>query len=349
MVCPSRLQLRHPERCSGGGARSALTELAVEGLYVERPLPTVRVDPSLGSVSFSYLRSGRGDGTDFYASLEDALNQSNPYRTIEPGFVFFSWIDRFDRDGQIVYMIEPGVYVRGDGLGRISLPHFQGLAFSRTPDRSFAWVLTGTETSVAPGFGQPTTGHWLGRFDTVWIYDMAQVGDYDWYQVGPNEWIEQRLVAVVTPDPVRPKGIEDDRWISIDLYEQTMMVYEGGQLVYATMVSSGLKGWWTQPGVFQVFSKLENDRMAGAFEADRSDFYYLEDVPWILYFDESRALHGAYWHNGFGYPRSHGCVNLSLVDSHWIYNWAKEGTWVYVFDPSGETPTDPLKYGPGGF
>ena len=88
--------------------------------------------------------------------------------------------------------------------------------------------------------------------------------------------------------------------------------------------------------------------MGGAFEADRSDYYFLEDVPWILYYDESRALHGAYWHNRFGYPRSHGCVNLPLADAHWIYDWAEEGTWVYVFDPTGETPTDPSKFGPGG-
>ncbi len=88
--------------------------------------------------------------------------------------------------------------------------------------------------------------------------------------------------------------------------------------------------------------------MAGSFTADHSDFYYLEDVPWILYYDQSRAIHGSYWHNGYGYPRSHGCVNMSPFDSHWIYNWAEEGTWVYVYDPSGRTPTDAELYGAGG-
>ncbi len=127
-----------------------------------------------------------------------------------------------------------------------------------------------------------------------------------------------------------------------------MTVYEQGQLVFATLISTGLDGWWTQPGVFQIYEKLEADPMAGSFAADRSDFYYLEDVPWILYFDESRAIHGSYWHNGYGYPRSHGCVNMSPFDSHWIFNWAEEGTWVYVYDPSGRTPTDAELYGAGG-
>jgi lipoprotein-anchoring transpeptidase ErfK/SrfK len=142
--------------------------------------------------------------------------------------------------------------------------------------------------------------------------------------------------------------VEGDRWISINLYEQTLTVYENSQMVFATMVSSGLDGWWTQPGVFQVYERLASDPMAGAFAADRSDYYYLEDVPWILYFDESRAIHGAYWHNGYGYPRSHGCVNLSPADAQWVYDWAEEGTWVYVFDPSGRTPVDPAQYGSGG-
>ena len=75
-----------------------------------------------------------------------------------------------------------------------------------------------------------------------------------------------------------------------------------------------------------------------------TDFYYLDNVPWTMYFDKARALHGAYWRTRFGYPQSHGCVNLSVGDAHWLYNWANEGDWVYVHDPSGLTPTDPALY-----
>ncbi|HEY46712.1 MAG TPA: L,D-transpeptidase [Anaerolineae bacterium] len=348
VLCPSRLQLRHPQLCSRGGAREELTRLAIEGYYPQRPLPTYSIDPELGNVPYFYLRSTREDGTHVYGNYQDALNEENPAWTVEPGFVFFSWIDRFDENGKIVYMITPGAYVNGDGLSRISLPNFHGVALRQTPDRPFAWVLASTRTVSEPGFGKPLTNHWVNRYETVWIYDVERVGNLDWYQIGPDEWLEQRLLAVVNPDPTVPEGVEDNRWISIDLYEQTLMVYEDGQLVYATLVSSGLKGWWTQPGVFQVYTKLDGDRMMGAFEVDRSDYYYLEDVPWTLYYDKARALHGAYWHNGFGYPRSHGCVNLSLIDAHWLFNWAEEGTWVYVFDPSGETPTDVEQYGVGG-
>ncbi len=88
--------------------------------------------------------------------------------------------------------------------------------------------------------------------------------------------------------------------------------------------------------------------MSGAFEADRSDYYYLEDVPFTLYYDGARALHGAYWRYNLGYPQSHGCVNLAIIDAHYLFDWAKDGDWVYVHDPSGVTPTDPKLYQGGG-
>jgi hypothetical protein len=348
LICPSRLQLRHSTRCANGGERDEMSQLAVQGFFPERTLPTYSVDPTLGKVPYYYLKSMKRDGTPVYGSYENAMAGENPAWTLDPGFVYLSWIDRIERDNKVIYMIAPGVYIEGGNASRISIPSFRGLAFYRTPYRAFAWVLMGTETSRAPGSDQPKADHWLNRYDLVWIYDVERVGDYDWYQVGQDEWIEQRLVAVAEPDTSRPDGVQSDRWITVNLYEQTLMVYEDGRMIYATLVSSGLGGWWTKPGVFQVFEKLEADKMSGAFESDRSDYYYLEDVPWILYYDESRALHGAYWHNRFGWPRSHGCVNLPVADAHWLYDWAEEGTWVYVFDPSGETPTEDSEYGPGG-
>ncbi|MGD2058367.1 MAG: L,D-transpeptidase [Anaerolineales bacterium] len=347
VTCPVRLQLRFPDRCRSGG-RGVITELAQRGEYPTHPFPLSSMDPSLGSLPFYYLQSQRDEGTPLYTSLEDAIKGENAYRTVEAGFVFFSWIQRFEQDGKVAYMIVPGVYIRGDGVSKLTAPSYRGVTLTRTPTQEFAWVLAQTETKRAPGTNAPKTGRTFYRFEMVWIYETQNVGGLDWYRIGPEDWIEQRRIAKVTPDPSPPPGVEDNRWISINLYEQTLAVYEDGEMVFATLVSTGLNGWWTQPGVFQVYEKLEADPMQGAFTADRSDYYYLEDVPWILYFDKARALHGAYWHNGYGYPRSHGCVNLSPADAHWLYNWADVGTYVYVFDPSGETPTDAELYGEGG-
>ncbi len=345
-LCTPRFQLRNARRCPEAGPAGRLAELARLGIYPEKPLPAHKIDSALGIIPYSYLRLGKG-GADKYGSVQDAVNKKNAIGRIKPGFLFASWIDRYEKNGVVVYMIASGVYIRGDNASRITTPTFRGLVFSRTPDRAFAWVLCGAFTSAAPGHNQPMTTHWVNRYNVVQIYDVTKVGDWNWYMVGPDEWIEQRLLAIVDPDPVRPFHVGDNRWISINLHEQTLAAYDDGRLVYATLVSSGSPGWWTKPGVFYVYEKLESDTMAGSFEADRSDYYYLEDVPWTLYYDEGRAIHGSYWHNKFGYATSHGCVNLSPADGHWIYDWAWEGTWVYVWDPTGETPTDEEAYGGG--
>jgi len=74
------------------------------------------------------------------------------------------------------------------------------------------------------------------------------------------------------------------------------------------------------------------------------DYYFLEDVPWTMYFNRDFALHAAYWHDGFGFQHSHGCVNLSPQDARWLFEWTaptdqtgwtratpdKPGTWVWV-------------------
>ncbi|MCK5053720.1 MAG: hypothetical protein KAR65_05560, partial [Anaerolineales bacterium] len=93
-VCPVLFQLRFPERCRSQGARAELNELASKGLRPQRPLPLVRLDESLGTLPFYYIQSRRDDGTPLYTSLQDALKGENPYRVVEPGFVFFSWIER---------------------------------------------------------------------------------------------------------------------------------------------------------------------------------------------------------------------------------------------------------------
>jgi lipoprotein-anchoring transpeptidase ErfK/SrfK len=348
-ACAPRLQLRHPQLCGENGPGAAIAGLARQGMYPVMPLPTVGLDSSLGDVPFNYIRLPDDAPTRLYGSAGDARQEADSISYVEQGFDFLAWSQCDFIDGRSVYTIAPGVYMPGgDSCSRIAMPTFHGLAFAQTPTRPFGWIVGTTETYREPGIAQAKMGTSLKRFTVVQIYDTQTVDGKVWYEVGPDTWIEQASVAKVDPDPSGPDGVDADRWISINLFEQTLAVYDQGKLVFATMTATGLPGWWTQPGVFQVYKKLATDTMSGAFAADRSDYYYLQDVPWVLYFDKSRALHGAYWHNGYGYPRSHGCVNLSPFDAHWLYNWADVGTYVYVWDPSGKTPTDAELYGSGG-
>jgi hypothetical protein len=347
-ACAPRLQLRYPQRCSpfGPGARAA--ELARQGLFPPKPLPIVALEPELQFVPFEYVRAG-SDGVRVYGSADDAGGRGGGQERIPPGFVYLSYYAREERDGMSVYATQRG-YVRGDEVSRVTLPASPGLAFSRTPDRPFGWVISGGScTSREPGGPVDPGGLCFTRHSVVQVYDVQRVGEWNWYKIGQDQWLEQRLLGIVDPDPSPPAGVTAGRWISVNLYEQTLAAYDQGELVFATVISSGRSGFWTQPGTFQVWAKLQKDDMSGGMPSDDgSNYYYLEDVPWVLYFDQARALHGTYWHSKFGTPTSRGCVNLAPHDAHWIFEFAEEGSWVYVWDPSGNTPTDPAAYGPGG-
>ena len=126
------------------------------------------------------------------------------------------------------------------------------------------------------------------------------------------------------------------------------MAYEDDKPVFATLVSSGLPNFSTDEGLFTIWARMPRDAMAGATGAP--DAYALQSVPWVMYFDGSVSLHGTYWHNLFGYRRSHGCVNLSISDAHWIFEWTQESTpeadgsimnhvYVYSSGKYGSPPT----------
>ncbi len=115
------------------------------------------------------------------------------------------------------------------------------------------------------------------------------------------------------------------RWFDVDLSDQRMYAYEGDTLVRSFIVSTGTWQTPTLTGRFKVWIKLRSAPMSGPG-------YYLPDVPYIMYYDGDYGIHGTYWHNNFGVPMSHGCVNLSISDAEWAYNFASVGTVVNVHD-----------------
>ncbi|HUG34626.1 MAG TPA: L,D-transpeptidase family protein [Anaerolineales bacterium] len=113
------------------------------------------------------------------------------------------------------------------------------------------------------------------------------------------------------------------RWIDVDLTNQMVYAYEGDTIVNSFVVSTGTWMTPTVTGKYKIWIKLKKTNMSGPG-------YYLADVPYVMYFHKGYGLHGTYWHNNFGTPMSHGCVNLSISDAEWLYNWAFEGTVVNV-------------------
>lgn len=129
--------------------------------------------------------------------------------------------------------------------------------------------------------------------------------------------IQQAAAAVPVTNLGGPK------WIEVNLSTQTLTAWEGDVVVMSSIISSGVSATPTVTGRFQVYNKLTSQRMIGPG-------YDLPGVPSVMYFYGAYAIHGAYWHNNFGNPMSHGCVNMNLGDAAMLFNWAPMGTEVYV-------------------
>ncbi len=343
--------------CSPDGPSAYVSALAENEInFPTPPIPASKPDFDLNYVNY-YYGYVRTTNAPVYGSMEDALKnkKGNAIRRIDLSFSYISYIDTQEIDGKRVYMISPGEWMTANDVSRVNAPVFQGIYFTETPKHTVGWVLTYlspnsvVETKRTPGYDiEDYTGHTLQNHDLVWVYGTAESNGIDWYQLGPEEWVPAKVIARVIPNTTPPERVEGSRWIEVNLHEQTIAVYDDYELVFATLIASGLDPFWTRPGTFQIYDKLDTTPMSGSFEADRSDAYYLEDVPWTMYFDEARAFHGAYWRANLGFPQSHGCVNLSIGDSRWLFDWAEVGDWVYVWDPSGNTPIDENLYGEGG-
>ena len=123
--------------------------------------------------------------------------------------------------------------------------------------------------------------------------------------------------------PQKPPVGNGVRWIEVNLSEQRVYAWEGDVMMNSFLASTGTWATPTVTGTFSIWNKTRIQAMSGPG-------YYLPDVPFVMYFYKDYGFHGTYWHNNFGTPMSHGCVNLTIPDSEWLYNWASYGTVVKV-------------------
>jgi tetratricopeptide (TPR) repeat protein len=108
--------------------------------------------------------------------------------------------------------------------------------------------------------------------------------------------------------------------VEVSLDTQTLIAYEGDTPVFQAVISSGMPRYPTVEGEFNIYAKHRFAPMTGGSAAG-GDYYYLPNVPSVMYFYSGFGLHGTYWHSNFGTPMSHGCVNLTKEDALWLFNW----------------------------
>jgi hypothetical protein len=309
------------------------------------PAPASPLAPSKNVLPYSYAYV-TGGAAAFYASPADAENGAAPLRTLDAGYVWVRLAGWITYKGQIWYLSSDGGYLPISRTALYRPSAFQGITVRSQPAFPFAWVLTSVKTSSKPGAKPDAGSAAFKRYNLVNLYERQVVEGQTWYRVGDNQWLVQKAVAKVEQTPP-PAGVgPDEKWIDVSLFEQTVAAYEGDQMVYATLASTGLRRWPTVKGLFRIYAKITLGPMSG--QEGKPDYYSLEDVPWAMYFHEGYSLHGTYWHDGFGYQHSHGCVNLAPLDAKWLYDWttstvvsgakgksatpADPGTWVWVHD-----------------
>jgi lipoprotein-anchoring transpeptidase ErfK/SrfK len=137
------------------------------------------------------------------------------------------------------------------------------------------------------------------------------------------------ITFLFLPSSVSAQIYTTDKMITVDRGKQMLYAWEGGRIINQTPVSTGMYYTPTIKGSFSIRRKVPMQDMKGSYPPYPP--YHIKNVPNVMYFYGAYAIHGTYWHNSFGYRASHGCVNVPVAFSQWLYNWADMGTRVEVF------------------
>lgn len=147
-----------------------------------------------------------------------------------------------------------------------------------------------------------------------------------YYETKDGRWLRVDAISVIsTPEWPKKFDYKSTKWIDVSIWQQSLVLYEGEKPVYATLISSGADGMGdpeTTKSTIRGEFRIDYKHVTATMDADDPENRFeLRDVPWVQYFERGYALHAAYWHDDFGRPRSHGCVNLSPIDARKVFFW----------------------------
>ena len=270
------------------------------------------------------------------ASIDENGEQGNPFNStwyqVDQGYTYSGWVQPVETNYQkpIFNIPEKGQ------VGEITVP------FTDTKRDPYVYA----ERSYRVFYG---TTHWVKRVivqrdeKSIW-YEI-----YDFY-LKESRYIAAHDMRLIPPDELTtlsPEVPDEEKHIVVDLSTQLVTAFEGEKLVFSQRCSSGVKGTDTPKGEFRTYHKGPSVHMTNEGDAvENESVYSLPGVPWCSFFTGAgNAFHGTYWHNDYGRPRSHGCVNLPSEAAKFIYRWTKpnvppdsdylhlpgEGTKVQIF------------------
>jgi hypothetical protein len=192
----------------------------------------------------------------------------------------------------------------------------------------FVLGLHAREYRFVEGDPKPKRGPHVDRFSVIGLTGQKRMFEERAYYETLDGWWTRDLDGTMTKPGPPPSDLQPgEKWIDVNLSTQSLVAFEGDKPVYATIISSGrhddhdpTKDHRTRMGTFRIREKHISATMDDDSASDGP--YSIQDVPWIMYFNGSYALHGAFWHSAFGHERSHGCVNMTPHDAKEIFAWA---------------------------
>jgi hypothetical protein len=241
----------------------------------------------------------------------------------------FAFVDTAVRDGRRYGITTRLQSLPVDRVRPITGSRFHGYEIPKEVDFPFALVRARNAHAYTIEKGKRSKAKPLERRSAVQLVDKKVFhGGVLHYQTSDGLWVSDREVSRLDPARRMPAwGKNGERWIDINVTKQTLVAYDGTKPVFATLVSTGEAGLGdpdktksTKRGIFRIDRKHVTATMASA---EVGEEFELNDIPFVQYFEGGYALHAAYWHDDFGVPRSHGCINLSPDDARRLFYWTE--------------------------
>jgi hypothetical protein len=241
----------------------------------------------------------------------------------------FAFVDTVVADGRrygitsdlLVFPIDRVRPIEGSAFHGLRVPQDIAFPFALVRrDGAAAYALAGTKLVKAKDVPRRSAVPLTGK--------QRFVGGVLHFQTTDGLWLSDRYASRVDGVKKMPKwAAQGARWIDVSLAKQVLLAYEGTKPAYATLISSGEAGIGdpetsksTARGIFRIHTKHLTTTMASKVVGEE---FELKDIPYVQYFEEGYALHAAYWHDDFGTPRSHGCINLAPEDARWLFQWTE--------------------------
>lgn len=248
------------------------------------------------------------------AGIEENGEPGNPYNgtwyQVDNGYVYSGWIQPVETNYQkpVFNLPEKGQ------VGEITVP------FCDTKKEPYVYAERGYRIYYG-------STHWVKKVivqrdeKSIWyeIYDSHLKRNY----YVPSH--DMRLIPADELSTLSPEVPDEEKRIVVDLSAQLVTAFEGEKLVFSERCASGVRGTDTPKGEFRTYHKGPSVHMTNEGDAVESESVYsLPGVPWCAFFTGAgNAFHGTYWHNDYGRPRSHGCVNLPSESAKFLYRWSK--------------------------